>query len=514
MSSLHELKEPWLYDAIALVLCVASLCLALVIGSFREVGTFGVETDFYAHYAVEAKNLAAGRPYTYQHQPPGYPLLLAGVWLVTGDLFTAGKIISAFAAALLGWITYLLGKTLFDSRIALASTVLLLVSIVPYSFLAATDLLAAALILLTLYLLLRHQAPQGSTCFWVGILAGVSYLVRANAIFLIPSIAVSLFLLLASLHPWQRRFIRAGLFLCGAFVVIGLWLILNWQTNENPLASTAYLQVAAYFYHPTNGRWGTNLQEIAPRFDSLWEVFLHDPVRLLQEYCKSAFSSNIRLFRLEQGRSFYFAIAGFLLLLGDLRRRRVVFLAVCVSGYLLLGLVVFFVRYYLFLFPLFFLLVAYFFFSETFFSKSSGYILTFRVAASWLIVLFLAASIAKDSYQATRRTLAAEPRYLFDIATFLQTRSSPQDLIIARKPHLAYLAGLPRIFPLAENAAGFLAAARENHARYIVYSDAEASGWQGLESLKDPDALPDAFTLIYRHEPTHTLVYEIASQEN
>jgi 4-amino-4-deoxy-L-arabinose transferase-like glycosyltransferase len=509
MSLRYEPKKLRLHDAIALIACTAILFLALAIGYGREVGTFGVETDFYAHYAVEAKNLLAGRPYTYQHQPPGYSLFLAGVWLVTGDFFAAGKIISAFAAALLGWITYLLGKTLFDSRIALASTVLLLVSLVPYSFLAATDLPAATLIILTLYLLLRQQTPTGSTCFWVGTLAGVSYLVRANAIFLIPGIGVSLFLLLASLQPWQSRLMRIGLFLCGALVVIGSWLILNWQTNEDPLASTAYLQIAAYFYHPLKGRWGTDLREVAPQFGSLWEVFFYDPVRLLREYCESAFYKNIRLFRLEQGRSFFFAVAGFLLLLGDLCRRRVVFLAVCFSGYLLLGLVVFFIRYYLFLFPLFFLLVAYFFFSETFFGKSSGRILTFRVATSWLIIIFLAASLARDSYHATRHTLAAEPKHLLAIATFLQARSSPQDLIIARKPHLAYLAGLTNIFPLAKEATDFLAAAREHHARYIVYSDAEASSWQGLESLKDPSALPDHFKLIYRHEPTHTLVYEI-----
>lgn len=51
--------------------------LALFIGSFREVGVFGVENDFYEVYAVQAKNILAGGFYTYKHNPPGYCLLLA-----------------------------------------------------------------------------------------------------------------------------------------------------------------------------------------------------------------------------------------------------------------------------------------------------------------------------------------------------------------------------------------------------------------------------------------------------
>ncbi len=55
-------------DRIILVFCIAICLLALIIGYFREVGAFGVESDFYEVYAVQAENILAGRSYTYQYK--------------------------------------------------------------------------------------------------------------------------------------------------------------------------------------------------------------------------------------------------------------------------------------------------------------------------------------------------------------------------------------------------------------------------------------------------------------
>ena len=46
-------------------------------------------------------------------------------------------------------------------------------------------------------------------------------------------------------------------------------------------------------------------------------------------------------------------------------------------------------------------------------------------------------------------------------------------------------------------------------ARYLVYSERGARQWPALEVLREPERVPDDFELIYRHEPTHTLVYEL-----
>src|SRR5438309_7785601 len=87
----HWIRMAWLhsnqsktilsYDIGALAFCGATLILALLLGSFHQVGNFDVETDFYWRYAVEAQNILAGYPYTDQLHPPGYTVLLAGVSL-------------------------------------------------------------------------------------------------------------------------------------------------------------------------------------------------------------------------------------------------------------------------------------------------------------------------------------------------------------------------------------------------------------------------------------------------
>src|SRR5437867_7377561 len=158
------------YDIIAGMFCVGALVVALVAGHFHRVGTFGVETDFYP-YAIEAQSLLEGRAFTpqYNHDPRGYILVLTGVASLIGDTFVAAKALTAFATAAFGWLAYLLLKALFDRRVALCGAVLSLLVLVPYSFLAATDMLGSVPIMLSLWVLLRRPAVTFPACFLAGV---------------------------------------------------------------------------------------------------------------------------------------------------------------------------------------------------------------------------------------------------------------------------------------------------------------------------------------------------------
>jgi 4-amino-4-deoxy-L-arabinose transferase-like glycosyltransferase len=505
------------YDFTAIVFCIAILILALVIGYFHKVGHFDVETDFYGAYAVQAANILEGRPYTYQYLPPMYSLLLAAVSLVAGDFFVAAKIISAFATGLFGWITYLLLKELFDSRIALASTTLLLLALIPYSFLAATDLVGALAVILPLWILLRSPVLTFKACFLSGILAGVAYLMRPNGIFLVLGIGFTLIFINLNQETLRRCLLRVGFFLCGVLLITTPWFIYNWQINGSPFKTANYLHIAAHIYHPESENSETTLKQMASKFNSIGEVVLYNPPKFILTYLKSVLKENIEQLFPQSLRfpAYLFAGSGLLLLLaelsrrrGNLFRRRLTFLVVCLFGYFILGLVGFVLRYYFFLFPLLFLLVTYFLF-QRYILAALGYIPFFRIAVSWLVVLILAVSQSISAYRKTSSNLASEPSYLLEIANFLRNRSSAHDIIIVRKPHLAYLSGLRREFPLAETVDDFFVKAGEIGARYIVYSDLEASLWPGLKSLRDPKTLPKSFKLIYAHTPSHTLIYEI-----
>src|SRR5262245_22843657 len=121
----HPTRSRW-YDICAVVACLGVGILALTIGASREVGHWGVETDFFRRDVVQAQNVLSGQAYTDKHYPPGYSYVLAGTSLLTHDVFKAGIIISAVASTLLGLVTYGIVIVLFDRRLAFVTTLFVL----------------------------------------------------------------------------------------------------------------------------------------------------------------------------------------------------------------------------------------------------------------------------------------------------------------------------------------------------------------------------------------------------
>jgi 4-amino-4-deoxy-L-arabinose transferase-like glycosyltransferase len=501
-------------DRVALICCLATVVLATLIGALHRVGTFGTaETDFYWAYGPQARNLLAGRPYGYPFQPPGYSLLLAAASFLTDDLFTAGKVLSAIATGIFAWLSYLLVKALFDARLALAIALLTLAALLPFSFLAATDVAGAALMLLPLWVLGRRPDPTLGTCLGAGMLSGAAWLVRANAIALILGLAVALLLGTRRLHM-GRRLAELGVFLTG--VLLTTVPTLRWTMHGQPFVSLSYLTVGAHFFLPGGEDNSiTSLQIAARLFHSPWEVLSYDPVRLLRDYARDILSAHPRSLLNPFGRmGIPLAVVGGVGVLRVIRRplrTRLAWFITSACMYLLLGLTGFQARYYIFLFPMLFLPVA----SGAFqMSKAASRLRrgALHTTPGWALVAILVASLGVRSLGWARQVIRDEPRYLLRLAAALRVRASPDDGIIVRKPHLAYLAGLRLVeFPLAEDAGQFLAAAKQGRARYVVYSDREARQWPGLRSLAEPSALPEEFRLIYRDDSAHALIYEIRS---
>jgi 4-amino-4-deoxy-L-arabinose transferase-like glycosyltransferase len=484
----------------------------VLIAQYHQVGTFGTETDFLGSYALEARDFLAGKPYTYSYQPPGYALLLAGASFLVRDLFLAGKLISAVAAALFGWLTYLLLRDLFDRPTALAAIVMCFPVLLPHSFLAVTDVIAAAAIALTFWILLRRHAFTSTTCFATGLSAGAAYLLRTEGMFLVAGVALSLLFVSLNNEPFTSRLRHCGLFLGGVLLITLPWLIYNWARNGSPVASDTHLIIAAHFYNPAGDTWQEAQNQEGLRFRSVLQVLTYNPLLILKRYLKDVLYWNPLQLATEglQFPAYLFAGAGFVWLIQDLSRRRLVYFGVCLLGYFSLGLAGFRFRYFLYFLPVLFLMVSYALFHKDLLIRRPD--LPFlKIPAGWAIVAILALCLSAQAYKQVRQTLNTEPRYLLDAAKFLRERSSPNDIIIARKPHIAYLSNLRQEFYPLDTADQYLAKAREIGARYLVYSDFEASIWPGLKSFKDPEVLPPGFTLIYRHEPTHTLIYEIES---
>ncbi len=457
----------------------------------------------------------SGRSHFYApHNAPGYSLVLAAATLFTGDAFVSGKILSALAVGLMGWLTYLLLKGLWDARIALASMILLVIALIPYSYVAASDTVGAFSVILALWFFLRRSDRVSMPhLFLAGLLAGASYVIRSTFVFLVPGIGLSILLLNRDRKPFHRGLADLGVFLIGAAAIVLPWLTysqLKYGSTLGSAASVAYGQVAAHFYNPAGDGSGRSNAQWGLRFQSLSDVVLYNPPLFARRFASSVLS-NVYSLAVEALTfpALLLVGAGALLLARRLSTRQVAFLVPLCLGFLLLGLVGFYLRYHLFLFPALFLAVVYLLFNVDV-EKMLGRVANNRISVSWLIFALLVAGQSFRSYRITREALAADPVYLAPIAQALKQRASPDDFVVARHPHLAYLAGLTSDSPQAESAEEFLLYARSTHARFVVYSDGEALTWKGLKSLRDPDKLPGAFHLVYRHEPTNTLIYEVA----
>jgi 4-amino-4-deoxy-L-arabinose transferase-like glycosyltransferase len=513
-------------DRLSLILPLIVLSICAIVCYFHQVGAFGVETDFYGIYAIQAENILSGKPYTYQHNPPAYCLLLALFTYFIDDTFIAGKIISILATSLYTWAVYLIISLFIDKKIALAIVFICVLTIVPYPFLASTDVLGAALILTSIWFFLRKQKsldrqPINNYLNYIlsGLIAGCAYLTRSNGIFLILGIVASLLIFNPHRQTQKQKLISAAIFIASSILIISPWLIYNWHINGSPFASTARAQIAAHFYHPEGDKLITSVNEMGEKFKSLTEVIRYDPIALITTYTQDIFFNNLPAILLPKflvrDRVFPFyqiIILSTLILIAfgiycllenknnddrELQPKILSFLLINLFGYLILGLVGFNRRYYFFLFPCLSLLLIYPFYRYLL-SKITGKI----------IAGFFLTSIAIVACGETYNLLASEPKYLLEMADTLKRKSLPQHTIIVRKPHLAYLAELTPAFPLVNTAEEYLKAAKEIDAKYIVYSDYEATLWQGLKSISNPQTLPREFQLVDRHSPSNTLIYQ------
>lgn len=500
-----------LYDVLVLIVCLGVGLLSFSIGASRDVANWGVETDFLWRDVGLAQNVLSGKPYMNQHYPPGYAYVLAGISLLTHDFFKAGIIISVVASTLLGLVGYGIVSILFERQRAFVTTLFVLLALLPYSFVASTDVLANFLLLLPLWVLLRREPTMG-VCIQSGAAAGVACLVRYNAIFLLIGIPLALLCFSPAEDSLRRRLQKVLAFGAAVLVVTAPWLFVNWQYHGHPFASDLHGQVAAHFYHPKGDGSPSSIESMQQQYASYWDVLTHDPVRLCGQFIKDILHDRVLKLSLDVigFPAFLFAGAGMLLFLRDLTRSRAVFLLVCGGGYLLHGLAGFADRFYLFLYPLLFLFV------------SLAVVELGRVAirlqetsrvwnVSWVLIAGLLFASAYTSAARVGHFLRTAPTHLLDAAEVLRERAVPGDLIMGLKPHLAYLAKLNmESLDGVETIEDYVTRARERNVRFIVYSAFEESYFEGLRALRDPARVPQEFRVVYEHVPTKTLVYEIA----
>lgn len=516
-------------DGIALMACAAIVAAGLITGSHRSVANYGHERDFYDTWAPRADAPFDASLYTHgtneigypllRNHPPGYSLIVAAGNTLTGSSFRTALILSALAAGAFGWINYLLLSALFDRERALAGMLLLLIAVYRYSFLASTDLFGGLTATIPLWVLLRKPKVGSKGLLLVGVLCGVAYLVRTQGIYLLVGVLATLPLLDTgatsgtSERPGWRVHLTSAALVLGAFLIVtGPWLYVNWRLNGSPMFSTTYLQVAATYWDPDHGATLSSYWRSSERFHSLSQVVLEDPAGFTRRYLKQVLLRMPRSLGVDVLRypGFFLFGAGFVFLLAGLDRRRFAWLAVLSFGYLLLGLVYIVDRYFIFLFPALYFTVAYAALSP-FVREQFTRVRVPATLAAWTVVFLTALLMLRDTRIRTEAYLEAEPKFLLELAETLRDRANPGDRVMVHEPHIPYLSGVEAAVVPGNDVEEIIAYSRRHNVRFLVYDRIEAREWPGRAELADPSTVPSELRVLFRHEPSGTVLYELES---
>jgi 4-amino-4-deoxy-L-arabinose transferase-like glycosyltransferase len=207
------------------------------------------DTLFYDH-AAQALAAGQGFPGFFDAQtagwPPGYPLLLAGIYKAFGRGFLLPRLLNVFAGVGTCLLVYLIGARVFDRRTGLVGALLLAVlpSHIYRTTLLMTEVLTGAVVALLAYLLLtwvlKRGGPSRRQAVALGVLFGAFALTRGEALAFVPVALIAWKLVEPS---WRRFAGGASLMVAASVVVIAPW------TVRNAIAMDAFIPVASGLGH-------------------------------------------------------------------------------------------------------------------------------------------------------------------------------------------------------------------------------------------------------------------------
>ncbi|HVP14387.1 MAG TPA: tetratricopeptide repeat protein [Terriglobales bacterium] len=506
--------------------------LVMVLGPHR-VGDYMTETDFYGQYAEGARLIQHGHldPSRYGVVGPAYEIALALAGLVVRNLFLAAGLLSALAsvATVLLW-SLLLRRRGAPAREAPGSAAAALVTAIflvtnaqffRYGYSVTTDALAIALQAGAFALLFAREGIGAA--IGAGTLAALAFLTRYNAIALLPAGLVAILARGtrdsgASRAGAQRRG-RAALGFGAAFAAVVVPWVGYCLARGTGFSFQLHHNIAYEVFARSRGiPWDTYQRTMQPQFRSLADVIARDPAAVLSRMTFNVFDHLRQDAASLLGWPLAIAAAlGAILALGPTapgavgtpRTARRVWPLVATWALLFLSLVPAFssARYSLALLPFYAAAAAHFFVSPRF-ACALGRTGRLRLKSALVVVPVVAALAA--SWRVQVRVLDQLPVEVLGAARTLRALARPGDRVIARKPHVAFHAGLdPAPFPFVRTLPELAAFARSQHARWLYFSWPEAETRQAFWYLLDTSAAVPGLTARAVTRPNPAVLYEI-----
>jgi 4-amino-4-deoxy-L-arabinose transferase-like glycosyltransferase len=185
---------------------IVALALVVRVGAVAVDGPSYVPQNDAQDYDRHARSLAADQGYPppgpiiapggpSAFRPPGYPLFLTGVYLLTDDSKQAGRYANAVLGAVCVLLLYLVAARIFSRRVGLWAAGLAAVypplaflSLELYSEPLFIDLVLGAILAALAY----RRDPRTRWAVLTGVLGGLATLTRANAVLILPVLALAL----------------------------------------------------------------------------------------------------------------------------------------------------------------------------------------------------------------------------------------------------------------------------------------------------------------------------------
>ena len=456
----------------ALAAIAAFTILVVWVAVFAHpVPLYSTETDLVGDYIPAARALQSGQltVASYASKGLGYTLLLAiASPLLGGDAFLAAKLINCVAAALAAWACF----ALFSRTLGPFSGFLVLIGLLANpTFLACTleagtDMPAMALGLVATYLIMwRTSARSGALA---GLLAGYAVITRYNYIFL-PVVGLALL----GVSRDRRRSLA---YLAASALPISAWLFLNLHLTGNPFTNSNYLNLA-YALYGNGDDWEHFVTQVGPRFHSIADVLRLDPL-----HAAIRLGSNIAVYWWQDLLALLPLGIGLVAPLGLIwhspKDRSALWTAMhFVLAYLVLCLVFRAPRFALYLIPFYLGGIVAFLFGAAArprtVDRAAGQVDWLGIArAALLLILFGASGV--QAAGAVRTALAHSPDETRLAGLMLRTLGPPDAIVMARKPHVAYFAGMRFVpMPAANSIGELIAACRSTGTTFVFISPIE-----------------------------------------
>jgi tetratricopeptide (TPR) repeat protein len=455
---------------VALIVLCGAVLLTIILGP-HKVGDYFTETDFYGSYGPGARALQRGHldPARYGVVGPVYEVTLALVGFVVRDLFLAAQLLSLAATLVTLWLWARLLERRADIRWGLAAAAFMAVNpvLLRYGFSATTDALGLALQVASLTAILTGRTTRAALL--AGLVTALAFLTRyTNGVLIV----VGLVCLAAGWTGYPRRRAAVLAFVTGVAALTVPWIA--WSlAHGGQFASQLHHNIAFdVFARPQGMVWDEYQRKLQPQFHSLWDVIRRDPIAVARRELFNVWD-HLRLdARVLLGwPTATCAVLGAALLVPDRGDRRL--WPVWFAGALaFLALVPAFhsARYSLAILPVYATLAA-----AAFASPRLALVVGGRV---WLKTLAIVVPLAFTLTVARREiagVLQQLPIEALEAGHALESLARPGDRVMARKPHVAWIAGIePVAFPLTDSLEALARDARDQRTRWLFYASPEA----------------------------------------